>query len=398
MGVYRRANKGKKGKIYWFKFKFNGQLIRQSAQTTSKTVAREAERARRRELELAVNQIPKRERTPLFKAAAPQWLESKKPSLAQKSVAAYEQYVASLTAEFGNRLVCDINRDDIARLQSKRQREGKSGRTINYEIHTLRMILKHFNLWWPMADVVKMVRERQNVGKALSHEEETRLIDAAARSGSPVLLPLIVLSLDTGLRAAEVRALRRKDLKAVFKDNHIIEGEVFVPTSKTEAGTGRTVPLTLRACKAMTLWFAQIPETGPEAYLFPRHQVGFDGNTRRLKICKLCFDEPIGEWKTAWRRALKHANVKARWHDLRHTLISRLAENPNVSEETIRAIAGHVAPAMLRRYSHIRASAKREAIKSLENDRFGREGAQIEAHCESDELARREAESRKSLN
>jgi hypothetical protein len=54
MSVYKR------GETYWFKFLSQGQLIRESARTNSKTVAREAERARRREIELAVNRIPKR--------------------------------------------------------------------------------------------------------------------------------------------------------------------------------------------------------------------------------------------------------------------------------------------------------------------------------------------------
>ena len=47
----------KRGKFYSYKFRFDGQVIRASAKTTSKTVAREAERARRRELELAVNPV-----------------------------------------------------------------------------------------------------------------------------------------------------------------------------------------------------------------------------------------------------------------------------------------------------------------------------------------------------
>jgi hypothetical protein len=71
VGVYKR------GETYWFKFLFQGQLIRESAKTNSKTVAREAERARRRDLELAVNRIGKRERTPLFKMAAKEWIEAK---------------------------------------------------------------------------------------------------------------------------------------------------------------------------------------------------------------------------------------------------------------------------------------------------------------------------------
>jgi hypothetical protein len=68
MSVYKR------GETYWFKFLFQGQLIRESAKSNSKTVAREAERARRRELELAISRIHRRERMPLFSVAAREWL------------------------------------------------------------------------------------------------------------------------------------------------------------------------------------------------------------------------------------------------------------------------------------------------------------------------------------
>ena len=74
----------------------------------------------------------------------------------------------------------------------------------------------------------------------------------------------------------------------------------------------------------------------------------------------------MGSWKTAWNTACKKAGVKYRWHDNRHTFVSRLAENPNVSEETIRALAGHVSQRMRQRYSHIRLQAKRAAIEAVE--------------------------------
>jgi hypothetical protein len=112
--VYRR------GGVYWYKFLFQGQLIRESAKTNSKTVAREAERARRRDLELAVNRISRRERMPLFSIAAREWVDTKK-ALAIKTVAAYQQYVRSLSSYFGDRLVCDIGPQDIARLQQERR-------------------------------------------------------------------------------------------------------------------------------------------------------------------------------------------------------------------------------------------------------------------------------------
>jgi hypothetical protein len=51
---------------------------------------------------------------------------------------------------------------------------------------------------------------------------------------------------------------------------------------------------------------------------------------------------------------------------MRHTFISRLAENPGVSEQTIKALAGHVSRQMLERYSHIRSEAKQAAILALD--------------------------------
>ena len=83
MAVYKR------GGVWWYKFKFEGQVIRDSTKTASKTVARDAEHARRRDLELAVNRIQKRERMPLFSLAAKQWLATKS-SLAPKSIERFD--------------------------------------------------------------------------------------------------------------------------------------------------------------------------------------------------------------------------------------------------------------------------------------------------------------------
>jgi integrase len=74
----------------------------------------------------------------------------------------------------------------------------------------------------------------------------------------------------------------------------------------------------------------------------------------------------MGSWRKAWRIACKAAGARYRPHDMRHTFISRLAENPNVSEQTIKALAGHVSRQMLERYSHIRSQAKHAAIQALE--------------------------------
>jgi len=47
----------KRGEVWWYKFYFAGRLIRESTKSTSKTVAKDAEKQRRRELEAGFNNI-----------------------------------------------------------------------------------------------------------------------------------------------------------------------------------------------------------------------------------------------------------------------------------------------------------------------------------------------------
>src|SRR5690349_13470159 len=134
MSVYRR------GDVWWYKFRFENQVIRESAKTGSKTLAKEAERARRRQMEMSVNGITKRERMPVFKIAAEQWLAGKSATSARLTGETYGYFVRSLIEHFGDRLVSDIGHRDIAELQRKRLAEGKSARTVNLEVSTLRQI------------------------------------------------------------------------------------------------------------------------------------------------------------------------------------------------------------------------------------------------------------------
>ena len=89
------------------------------------------------------------------------------------------------------------------------------------------------------------------------------------------------------------------------------------------------------------------------------------GNLRLPALYDVDLGRPMGSLRKAWRLACKAAGVRYRPHDMRHTFISRLAENPSVSEQTIKALAGHVSRQMMERYSHIRSEAKQPAIQAL---------------------------------
>jgi len=54
---------------------------------------------------------------------------------------------------------------------------------------------------------------------------------------------------------------------------------------------------------------------------------------------------PTKGWRTAWRRALRRAGFHCRFHDLRHTAITKLAES-QASDMTIMALRGHPNPAI----------------------------------------------------
>jgi integrase len=70
-------------------------------------------------------------------------------------------------------------------------------------------------------------------------------------------------------------------------------------------------------------------------------------------------------WRSAWRSILKAGGIKARFHDLRHTAVTMMAE-AGLPDLTIMAQVGHVSPAMMKTYSHIRRQALNQAAAALE--------------------------------
>jgi integrase len=364
-----------------------GSIVRLCAKAPrriSKTIARQAERTRRRELELGVNRVEKRKKMPLFSLAAREWLDRKRITSAHATAETYRYFIEGLIRHFGERLVSDIDHEDIAALQSRRLREGKSTRTVNLEVSTLRQVLRAHRLWAPISEEVHHLRERHDVGRAIDREDEEKLFDAIRRSRSPALLPLFVLALDTGLRRSELRSLKFRDLALTWREGVILAGTLTVRKSKTDAGTGRIVPLTRRVCSVLSLWTARIAGADPDTFVFPAHKVGLSGNDRIAYAYEFDPSRPAGEWKKAWNDALKRAGLKYRWHDCRHTFITRLCESPAVSEETIRSLAGHVSQKMLERYSHVRVAAKQAAIATLEKSDFVIHGAQNWAQLSDD--------------
>ena len=356
MSVYKRGESG----VFWYSFVFAGKRIQESAKTKSKTLAKEAEKARRRELELGYNGLTdnRDQRVRTFEALAAEYLEDY--ALRHKSVSFARAAVGHLTRLIGRTIVAAVSEATVTGYQSSRLKEGAAPKTINEEVGFLLRVLGErgdpIRIRLRRAKKLKLpVRER--IGRALSEEERNALVAAARSLRSPHILPALLLSIEAGLRDSEIRNLQwgRVDLEKQM---------ITVGASKTQAGEGRTIPIGGELYAALAdhaKWFAGKFGTAlPEHYCFPSGKPQPTDPTR-----------PVCSLKTAWVKVKKLAGVRCRFHDGRHTYITVLAE-AGASDEVIRSVAGHVSTQMLRHYSHIRMEAKREALAAVEALRAAR--------------------------
>lgn len=349
MSVYKR------GGSYHYEFLFAGKRIRESAHTPSKTVAKEAEKNRRRELERTLAGLPATDRMDRIKSVAEMvkaYLESYSLAHRAKSVLFAKGRLAHVSRLLGTRLLPDVTEGAIHAYMRTRLDEGVSGRTINMEVGELSRAIGHpWSTLWPK---VRKMEERKDVGKALSTAEERRLLDAATSQTSPnrsqTMGTFLRVALMTGMRSGEILGL-------TWGQVDLSKRVITVGRAKTSSGTGRQIPINgdLVAVLSTHASWAQERFGMVEAghYLFP-----FGKPTPSDP------SQPMTDITGAWDALRERACVNCRLHDLRHTAATKMAE-AGVPESTMLALMGHMSRAMLERYSHIRMAAKREAVEAL---------------------------------
>src|SRR5687767_13452010 len=202
---------------------------------------------------------------------------------------------------------------------------------------------------------------------ALTAEERQRLFDAAASNPEwEHVYCAAIVAANTSMRPVEVKHLRRCDVDLVKRLLH-------VRRSKNET-SHRVIPLNASAIEAAARMFERADLLGhrePEHYLWPACQWGrYDATNPMLK------------WDTAWRALRDAAELPGlRFHDLRHTVITELAEM-GVADHVLESISGHLSRRMLEHYSHIRIDAKRQALDALDNLRRAA-ATNGNSHCDS---------------
>ena len=152
------------------------------------------------------------------------------------------------------------------------------------------------------------------------------------------------------MRPVEVKHIRRCDVDLVKRLLH-------VRRSKNET-SHRVIPLNASAIDAVARMLERadlLGHTEQGHYLWPACQWGRYDPTK-----------PMLQWDTAWRALRDGAGLHGlRFHDLRHTVITELAEM-GVADHVLESISGHLSRRMLEHYSHIRIDAKRQALDALD--------------------------------
>ena len=209
----------------------------------------------------------------------------------------------------------------IAAYRDERLKEVSAG-TVIRELAYLSAIINHARREWGInvPNPVQMVRKPQSPqsrSRVLTDEEVSKLLTALEPTGrrSNWTKPAVQLALATAMRRGELLSMRWEHVDLQNRTAFL---------SDTKNGESRTVPLSTAAVQVL----AELP----------RH---ISGAVIPVKFFTL---------DAAFKRARKRAGLDdVRFHDLRRTAITRMAEKlPNVIE--LAAVSGHKSLMVLKRY------------------------------------------------
>jgi len=171
----------------------------------------------------------------------------------------------------------------------------------------------------------------------LSDDEEKRLREVIKQRFS-THMPEFDVALNTGMRKSEQFTLEWTQVSLSRKR---------IRLERTKNGSDREIPLNKTCLKVFEALHASRPHNG-RVFL---SKYGYDLNNPR-------------KWFELAVEAAKLKNF--RWHDLRHTFISRLVMK-DVNLRTVQELAGHKTISMTTRYAHLAPEHNQAAIEKLDS-------------------------------
>ena len=261
-------------------------------------------------------------------------------------------------------------------LWRSKYQQGRKPNTVNKSVAVLKALLNKAVQWKiistnPIRDFKKLKEDRKPITRFLYPDELERLKQAIRDRESEIrekrasgnewrrdrgyelmspleigfadhMAPMILLSLNTGMRQGEVFNLKWNDVN--FRDGFIVIRGAHAKSAQT-----RQIPMNSVARKTLEVWKEQSVVTDAETLVFPSPVTG----------------KPFNEVKTAWTKILARAEIKNfRWHDMRHHFASALAQK-SISLQIIKDLLGHASIEMTLRYADLDKSNLTHAVNQL---------------------------------
>ncbi len=327
-GVYRRRNKG--GVVYLALVRLKGfRPVSKTFPTADEAIAWAAATKGTLRGERGRGQT----RIDLPKLTLSSLIREYLADPAIKVLRSYETYHDRLdwwVARYGVERVLDVN---VAVLREARERltPGRAPATVNRHLAAMRTVWN----WGRTAGLVPsdrtwparlMLPEPKGRTRYLADDELKRLL-AEAKARGPTEHAMVVVSLATGVRQGELLRLTWADV-----DFERARAKVLL-TKNNEARAVHLPPVAIEALRAI----------------------------RRQSVvsARQCFLDPVGEpyrkdtihhwWNVVRNRA---GLTDFRWHDLRHSCASFLAQKGATLLE-IGSVLGHKSPTVTLRYAHL---------------------------------------------
>ncbi len=256
----------------------------------------------------------------------------------------------------------EINNEVIEEYKAYRATLVKHS-TVDRELNVIRHFLyfakaKRYIIKNPFPEVELF---KEDLGRIIYFEREEidRLLEACGKVSSRAkhLKPIVVVSLNTGLRPITLFSLRWKDID--FIDN-------FIYTNVTKSGHRLTVTLNTDAKSALEDWKTQ--------------SVGDRKDYLDEYIFKNKDGKPFKHVRKSFYRALKIAGLEnkgANFYSLRHSFLSYLSMTTK-DLNLVREAAGHSRLDMTTRYIHLTDKYKKEAMEGIYKKENGRNLAEID--------------------
>lgn len=296
----------------------------------------------------------------------------------QKTATATIKRLKVSFSKFLNMPMATISTLDMERWRAQRMKDGVKTNTVNRDITAIKAALNRAVEWEliavnPIAKVKKAREDKEVRVRYLDEAEEHRLRsqlkrreqdarDARDRTNQwrrdrkmePLpslyavpftdhLMPMVLLSINTGMRRGELFDL---------KWSHVNFDRRIVTVSAQTAKSRKTrhIPLNAEAFETLRAWRSQC-DLGNSRVFESEDGARFDNVN------------------SSWKKLLEDAKIADfRWHDMRHHFASRLAMGA-VDLNTIRELLGHSDYGMTLRYAHLAPEHRREAVEVLDKPR-----------------------------